>query len=236
MSDLADDALFEPANFAGKARLFPLPNLVLFPHVLQPLHVFEARYRELVEEALAGDRLIAMALLAPGWEADYEGRPPLYPTACLGRIVTHHRLEDGRFNLLLAGLQRLRLVRELAPEKSFREAEAALCPDEYSTLGAAARTMLRRRLLKAFRFLAGNSADSQNQLEPLLSGEVPLGMLTDLAAYTLDLSLTAKQQLLEEVDVDRRAELLLASLSNRTKRPESSDRAAAAFPPGFSAN
>ena len=69
----------------GVARLFPLPNLVLFPHVLQPLHIFEPRYCDLLEAALADDRLIAMAVLAPGWEKDYEGRPPVHPIACLGR-------------------------------------------------------------------------------------------------------------------------------------------------------
>jgi ATP-dependent Lon protease len=236
MSEISEDALFEAANFSGKARLFPLPNLVLFPHVLQPLHVFEERYRELVEEALAGDRLIAMALLAPGWEADYEGRPPLYPTACLGRIVTHHRLEDGRFNLLLAGLQRIRLVRELAPAKSFREAEAVIHPDQYSPHGEVRRAMLRRRLLEAFRRLADESNDAQSQLEPLLAGEVSLGVLTDLVAYTLELGIAAKQQLLDEVDVDRRAQLLLEILANQ---PQSSSRCGPSsncFPPGFSAN
>ena len=132
MSDECDDLLFRCEPFSGTARLFPLPNLVLFPHVLQPLHVFEPRYRELVEESLAGDRLIAMALLSPGWESDYDGRPPLYPSACLGRIATYHRFEDGRYNLLLAGLQRIRLVRELEPAKPFREAEAVACEDIYS--------------------------------------------------------------------------------------------------------
>src|SRR5207253_4170439 len=92
------------ANFAGVARLFPLPNLVLFPHVVQPLHVFEPRYREMTTDALAGDRLIATALLHPDWEAVYEGHPPIHPVACLGRIVADQRLDDGRFLLLLRGL------------------------------------------------------------------------------------------------------------------------------------
>jgi Lon protease-like protein len=236
MSEISDDALFEAANFSGTARLFPLPNLVLFPHVLQPLHVFEARYRELVEEALAGDRLIAMALLAPGWEADYEGRPPLHPTACLARIVTHHRLQDGRFNLLLAGLQRIRLVRELAPAKSFREAQAIVLPDEYSAAGEIGRAMLRRRLLESFRRLSNEPSDAQSQLEPLLAGDISLGVLTDLVAYTLELGLDVKQQLLDEVDVDRRAELLLKVLTNRQRSSAEGDLATNCFPPGFSAN
>ncbi len=104
-----DDLSFSFEEFAGRVRLFPLPNLVLFPHVMQPLHVFERRYRELLEDALAGDRLIAMAALAPGWERNYEGRPALYPMACLGRITAHHRLADGTYNVLLLGLRRVKL-------------------------------------------------------------------------------------------------------------------------------
>src|SRR5690348_13006239 len=98
--------------FAGGVRLFPLPNLVLFPHVMQPLHIFEPRYRSLLEDALSADRLIAMAVLEPGWESDYEGRPPLSSMACLGRVATYRRLPDGTYNLLLLGLQRIKLVRE----------------------------------------------------------------------------------------------------------------------------
>src|SRR5690348_5650973 len=92
------------SHFEGVARLFPLPNLVLFPQVMQPLHIFEARYRQMTEDALAGDRLIAMALLRPGWEANYADRPDIHAVACLGRIVAEQRLDDGRFNILLRGL------------------------------------------------------------------------------------------------------------------------------------
>src|SRR5437899_1693222 len=97
------------ADFTGVARLFPLPNLVLFPHVVQPLHVFEPRYRQLTADALEGDRLIALALLRPGWEEEYEARPPLYPVACLGRITAHQKLDGGRYILLLRGLSRIRI-------------------------------------------------------------------------------------------------------------------------------
>src|SRR5262245_58102592 len=98
------------ANFGGTARLFPLPNMVLFPHVVQPLHVFEPRYRQMTADALAGDRLIAIVLLKPGWEAEYEGRPTLYPVACLGRVVADQLLPDGRYNLLVRGLSRMKVL------------------------------------------------------------------------------------------------------------------------------
>ena len=110
-----DELSFAADSFSGHVRLFPLPNFVLFPHVMQPLHLFERRYRELFEDALRGDGLIAMALLEPGWENDYEGRPALYPMACLGRISAYFQLSDGTYNVLVLGLRRVKLVRELKP-------------------------------------------------------------------------------------------------------------------------
>ena len=92
--------------------LFPLPNVVLFPNVFLPLHIFEPRYREMVADALAGDRLIGMVLLRPGWEHDYEGRPPVYPIGCSGVITHVERLPDGRYNIVLRGLERFRIVEE----------------------------------------------------------------------------------------------------------------------------
>src|SRR5687767_15618343 len=68
--------------------IFPLPNAVLFPNVFMPLHIFEARYRAMVSDALAGDRIIGMVLLKAGFESDYKGQPPIYPIGCAG-VITH---------------------------------------------------------------------------------------------------------------------------------------------------
>jgi uncharacterized protein len=92
--------------------LFPLPNVVLFPTVSLPLHIFEPRYREMVADALEGDRIIGMALLRPGWESSYDGRPPIYPVGCAGLITHAEQLADGRYNIVLRGLEKFRLVRE----------------------------------------------------------------------------------------------------------------------------
>ncbi len=144
-----DDPLFLPEEFLGKVRLFPLPNLVLFPHVMQPLRIFEPQYRELLEDALAGDGLITMAALAPGWEKDYEGRPAIHPIACLGRITAHCRLPDGTYNVLLLGLRRVRLLKELASRRRFREAEAELCDDVCPARSSAKRKSIRHQLRNA---------------------------------------------------------------------------------------
>src|SRR4249919_2047953 len=92
--------------------IFPLPNVVLFPGVFLPLHIFEPRYREMVADALAGDRVIGMVLLRPGYEHDYDGHPSVYSVGCSGVITHCERLTDGRYNLILRGLERFRILDE----------------------------------------------------------------------------------------------------------------------------
>ena len=92
--------------------LFPLPNVVLFPTALLPLHIFEPRYRAMVGEALDGERLIGMVMLRPGWETEYESTPAVYPVGCAGFITHADRLPDGRYNILLRGLEKFRIVQE----------------------------------------------------------------------------------------------------------------------------
>src|SRR3954469_5932779 len=92
--------------------IFPLPNVVLFPNVFLPLHIFEPRYREMVAHALEEDRIIGMVLLRPGWEGDYEGRPAIYPIGCAGVITHAERLADGPFNIVLRGMEKFRVRSE----------------------------------------------------------------------------------------------------------------------------
>ena len=230
-----DEISLLPKEFSGKVRLFPLPNLVLFPHVMQPLHVFEPRYRELLEDALADDRLIAMAMLNSGWEKDYEGRPSLHSMACLGRITAHFRLDDGTYNVLLLGLRRVRLVREMAPAHPFREAQVELCEDQYPACPVARQKALQRKLHEALLRVLPLLPEAQEQLDQLLGSDVPLGVLTDVIGYMLDIGLARKQSLLTELNVYRRAELLLAHLSEAAAE-QAASRAAICFPPEFSVN
>ncbi len=231
-----DELSYSFEEFSGRARLFPLPNLVLFPHVMQPLHIFEERYRELLEDALAGDQLIAMAALAPGWERNYEGRPELYPMACLGRITAHYRLPDGTYNVLLLGLRRVKLVRELATARRFREAKVALCTDVYSACSPARRRALQQELRKALLQVLPTLPEAREQLDQLLGGDVPLGLLTDLVGYMLDIGIQCKQSLLAEVNVFRRVQLLLCYLSESVAALVANDTASLCFPPEFSVN
>lgn len=228
-----EETAFRPDEFSGVVRLFPLPNLVLFPHVCQLLHVFEPRYRQLVDEAVATDRMIAMAVLEPGWEGDYEGRPPLCSTACLGRITTHRREPDGRFYLLLEGVARVKLIDELPPKKLFREARATLVEDVYPSDGEPHRPALQQRLLDSLRSCLPDMPEVREPLEQLFKKQLSLGMLTDMASYTLELELELKARLLAELDVDRRAEMLLEVSTPGQDRPNS---ARFEYPPDFSLN
>ena len=97
--------------------IFPLPNVVLFPNVFLPLHIFEPRYRAMVSEALEQDRIIGMVLLRPGWESEYDGRPAIYEVGCAGLITHAERLSDGRFNIVLQGLEKFRVKDEDEDER-----------------------------------------------------------------------------------------------------------------------
>jgi len=89
--------------------VFPLPDVVFFPKTVLPLHVFETRYRTMVKDALAGDAMIAVALLSPGWERRYEGSPSYYPIATAGKMEEVETTADGRYYFKLQGLMRVRL-------------------------------------------------------------------------------------------------------------------------------
>lgn len=108
--------------------VFPLPGLVLFPGTQLPLHIFEPRYREMLEAALSSDRLIVMALLKPGWEEQYYATPPLFEVACVARVVAAQKLPDGRSNITVTGVARVRLLEEL-PGLAYRRVRVQELPD-----------------------------------------------------------------------------------------------------------
>ena len=231
MSGHEDSENWETA-FRGTVRLFPLPNLVLFPHVMQPLHIFEPRYRAMLEAALAHDGLIGMALLAPGWESDYEGRPPLLPVGCLGRVATHCRLEDGTYNLLLMGLRRFEIVEELPPAQLYREARVRLRCDCIAPHLAEKQAESFRRLQAVFARFTPYLPEARDQIDRLIGGKIDLPTLTDVIAYMMEIPVADKYALLAETDVLARAAYLLERLESL----DASQPAAVEFPPRFSAN
>src|SRR4051794_25531870 len=131
--------------------LFPLPTVVLFPNVFLPLHIFEPRYREMVADAVASDRMIGMMLLRPGWERDYEGRPPIYSIGCSGLVTHAERLPDGRYNIVLRGVERFRIISE-DHSRSYRRATIELLQDQ--PLTGDDRVIIRRQRAKLESMLA----------------------------------------------------------------------------------
>ena len=232
------DDLAALSNFNGTARLFPLPNLVLFPYVVQPLHIFEPRYRQMTRDALAGDRLVAMVLLRPGWEADYQGRPPLHPVACLGRILAEERLDDGRYNLLLRGLRRVRLVEEIPSGALYRSAHVELLAEQ-PPADEKVRRDLRRRLAESVSVWFAGQAEVTAKFEELFQRELDLGTLCDVVSFALPLDVEFKQTLLATLSVEERVRRLLRQLAAQ-KPPAapaaSAPEAARKFPPEFSSN
>ncbi|OAI45326.1 hypothetical protein AYO44_02675 [Planctomycetaceae bacterium SCGC AG-212-F19] len=223
------------AHFTGMVRLFPLPNVVLFPHVVQPLHIFEPRYREMTADALTDDRLIAPVLLRPGWEADYEGKPAIHPLLCVGRIAAEQRLPDGRYNLLLRGVSRGRIIAEAPSGKLYRTARVELltegeCPEAKSA------GRLRAQLAKVVQPWFPAQGPALGQLQKLVDNpELALGVLCDLLAFAVPLAVEVKQSLLEELDIGQRAEALVGHLRTGTPPTTISDPNRS-FPPGFSPN
>jgi Lon protease-like protein len=228
-----DDAA-DLEHFGGIARLFPLPNLVLFPSLLQALHIFEPRYRQMTADALAGDKLFTMALLKPGWETDYEGRPAIHSIACLGKILNHELLPDGRYNLQLRGLRRVRVVTELDNGRLYRSAQVEVLADT-STVSPAHETRFRRQLAKAIAPWCP-SGGTHEVFAKLLKSSLPLGTVSDILSFALPLEVARKQVVLETLDVGERVQSLLTFLKAGKAAPPVAEALPRDFPPPFSTN
>jgi Lon protease-like protein len=223
-----NDDLSALGTFDGSVRLFPIPNLVAFPHVVQGLHIFEPRYRQLMTDSLAGNRLFALAVLMSSPDSDDDELPPLEPIACLGRIGAYEQLPDGRYNLHFHGLSRIRLLHEVDSGKKYRTALAELVP-ERGPSDIAELAAKRRRLAEAVLARFDESTSAFAQLRDLFASEASLGQVCDMLGYALPMTTALKYQLLAEPDIGERTEILYHAL---TAKP----RPARKFPPEFSAN
>ncbi|HEX2831852.1 MAG TPA: LON peptidase substrate-binding domain-containing protein [Thermoanaerobaculia bacterium] len=189
--------------------LFPLPNIVFFPHTRLPLHVFEPRYREMIKDALESDQRFGIVLLRPGWEAEYFGAPPVFPFGTLGTIEQAVPLDDGRYNIVVRGDARFRILDEVSrvPYRTARvvvEPETERAPQEaYSQ-----REWLADLSHQYLRYLPDQTAVPEIET-------VNLDALTNALIMSLNLDIEEKQKLLEMNDVIARAEEIGNELSNR---------------------
>jgi len=219
------------AGFSGHAPLFPLPNVVLFPQALLPLHIFEPRYRQMTADALAGESLMAMALLRDPRSAGGEEPPAIWPTVGLGRIVAHQQLPDGRYYLVLRGEHRARVLYEEPTNKLYRIARLELCTHREPTLVESAK--LTRRLLQRFSQLF--PAVKEHAIwQQVTERTLPLGVVCDLLVSALPLNPVGAQEFLEELDAVKRCDMLWEVLRHSEHRLKSD--ANRTFPPVFSTN
>ena len=209
-------------NFDEPIPLFPLPSVVLLPHASIPLHIFEPRYRAMTHDALDSRGLIAVASFAePDWKQHYEGNPALRPHVCVGYIAEHHRLPDGRYNLMLHGLCRARILEEL-PHDAYRT--ALLQPTEHdlpleidlSDQRSELDTLLNDRSLQQ---LQGVKA-----ITDWASPEVPTHALIDLALMMLCDNHEQRYRMLSEDDVNARFTWLQRHLNQTRRTLQTADR------------
>jgi len=191
--------------------LFPLPNVVLFPGAVLPLHIFEERYKTMMRMALDGDRQIAMALLRPGWEKNYYGIPAIEPVVCVGTILTHERLPDGKYNLLLQGVLRAQVAREYHVQP-YRTAD--LQPIEETHVMEIDVESERQHFADLFDDGPLANSNIARQFRQILAGPLPTGQLADLLAFNFLEDVELKQQLLAEGDVKTRIARTLEGLQS----------------------
>ena len=186
--------------------IFPLPNVVLFPNVFLPLHIFEPRYRAMVADALDEDRIIGMVLLRPGWENDYEGRPPVFPIGCAGLITHQERLPDGRYNIVLRGLQKFRILGEEGG-RSYRVARVETIHEPVPGAEQLEISAARRRL-EALLVPQPSGRGHDPKVPPSMADE---DLINALAQY-MELEALEKQALLERSGLLARCRSLIELL------------------------
>jgi hypothetical protein len=200
-----------PGGVPSVIPIFPLEAATLFPNGSYPLHIFEPRYRAMVADALKGDRIIGMVTLQPGYEKDYEGRPPILPVGCAGLITEFEELPDGRYNIVLGGLVKFRVVSE-DQGRPYRLARIERIPEPLDDRKTAALGEQRKRLETLLDALA----------DKLPVGQPPAGMpdetLVDLLAQFLPLEGRGdRQRLLELEDPLARATAIVQLLEKMMK-------------------
>jgi len=190
--------------------IFPLPNAVLFPNVFLPLHIFEPRYRAMVADALRGDRIIGMVLLRPGFEGNYEGRPPVYPIGCAGVITHAEPLADGRYNIVLRGMEKFRVTGE-DDSRVYRLAHVQPLPE---SMAETERQTIREHRHKLEALLAALVERSGS--DPKFPPAVPDEDLVNALAQYIQLDPIERQALLEREGVLARCRALVELLEIKT--------------------
>ena len=207
-----------PGELLRSLPIFPLPNVVFFPRTLLPLHVFEPRYMAMVRDVWATDRRLGIVQLAPGWEADYYGGPAVQSVLGVGEVVhLQEGDEDDTANILVRGLGRARVLSEHRTELMYRTVDAEVVASVGADEDGAARGIAAVRQLFA-RLLSAIEGSDLEQAELLFRPDADPSVVLDAIAASLPITAGAKQDLLEELDLGARAELLARSLVDLEQR------------------
>ena len=218
-------------EFNGTAPLFPLPSVALFPHVVQPLHMFEPRYRQMTADAVRGDGFLGIAVLKPGHEDLYNRKDaPIFDTVCLGKITTSRQLPDGRFNVVLQGLARARVTSEIEGPHLYRVGELAIV-DDVPPACLSDLAPIARSIVESFARLYPQLAEHP-AVEKMIEDDLPFGVLCDFITHATDIDTETAARVLCESDLAVRGTLLNSWLQARllSSSPQRT------FPPEFSLN
>jgi Lon protease-like protein len=196
-------------GFPRRVPIFPLAEVVLFPGAVLPLHIFEPRYQSMLADALDGDRLIAMALLKQCDRVEYQARPPFHETVCIGQVIHHESLEDGRSNIALLGISAGR-AEAVDADRPYRMANVELLVDATET-GPGHEEKIRRAYAHA-QPGGGDLAELEKQLAEFLDVERIPTALVNTCAVTAPLFPMDKLELLAERSLARRLDRLLEFL------------------------
>ncbi len=212
-------------------RLFPLGGLVFFPNGRLPLRIFEPRYKQMTEDALASDREIVMILPKPGPSTD---PVPIHSVGTLGKIHNERRLPNGEFLMELVGLKRVRITKEVDTIKLYRQARVEIVDDAIESGLSARRELQRAEILRHLTAILPDDNEAVDQFLRYLTRHCDAAAFSDVVSYSTPMALERKQAILEEPSVDRRLDMLvataheaLADLIPETRSP---------FPPDFSSD
>ena len=210
-------------NFGKAIPLFPLDSVALLPQQVLPLHIFEPRYKQMVDHAIDGAGLIAMAVFDGNqWKEQYHARPRIRPVVCVGHVVQHHALPDGRHNILLQGVCRARILKEVPPAEDRLYRAAYLEP--FGVVGDAGELPLDESGERTLRDARGRITEMLSEgplsrlaaaepvLEYLRNDEIPTHAILELVAFPLTLDQKVRYQLLAEESAAARATIILKEL------------------------
>jgi Lon protease-like protein len=196
--------------------IFPLANVVLFPRVKTPLHLFEPRYRQLARDVLQGERRIGMMVVRPEHIDEMPGDPPLYPIGCAGVITESHRLPDGRYNLVLLGEHRVRIVSEeqRVEPRLYRVARVVRLEDAYPEAERARVARLRAAIVADVGVLVRHAQPERSHaFDPELFAGVDDEVFVNAVANAFAFPAEEKQALIEADEIPERYARLASSLS-----------------------